>query len=75
MIKETLKDVNKVAISKINCETKENVFIVDIAGEYYLTFEKLNRFSIEGWHIIIVLLFLASIVCIYIIVKRRYFFW
>ena len=30
MIKETLKDVNNVVISKINCEPKDNVFIVNL---------------------------------------------
>ena len=30
MIKETLKDVDNVVISKINCEPKDNVFIVNL---------------------------------------------
>lgn len=59
----------------LDAKEKENVFSVDIAGEYYLAFEKLNQFSIEIWHIIIVMLLLVSTICVYIIVKRRYFFW
>lgn len=31
MIKETLKDVKNFSITKINCETKENVFIANLA--------------------------------------------
>jgi len=31
MLKEALKDVKDIVISKVTCETKENVFIVNIA--------------------------------------------
>ena len=31
MIKETLKDVSNIVISKISCEPKDNVFIVNLA--------------------------------------------
>ena len=31
MIKETLKDVENVTISKVNCETKENIFVANLS--------------------------------------------
>ena len=31
MIKETLRDVESVSIGKVNCETKENVFIANVS--------------------------------------------
>ena len=70
-----LKDSSQSRYQFLDAKGKGDVFFADIAGEYYLTFEKLNQFKIEIWHVVLSILAIVFLICIYIIVKRKYWFW
>lgn len=69
-----LFDENKERYQMLDAKAGNSVSI-DLGGRYYLTFYKLYNFRFRSWHGLMGILAIGILLGLYVIVKKRYWFW